>query len=225
LSDSQIELLRHEMAEGDRPVAFVGTLPPDSGIGAYSDDSSAWRLAVQHLVEQGHRRMAHLGAAPEARLAHSRLESCLQVMREFGIATDENSGTLTSWNDATVIEAGVHRLLDVAYPPTALLCAGDSLAMVALRVARRRGLRVPADLSVIGFGDHRDSSFADPALTSIAQPHEEVARLAVRQLLAHVEKQPQEDSAPPQPYRLTSGFQLIVRESTASPAGTVAGPE
>jgi DNA-binding LacI/PurR family transcriptional regulator len=223
LSDSQIELLRKEMAEGNRPVAFAGSLPPEESIGAYSDDESAWRLAVRHLVDSGHRRMAHLGAAPEARLAHSRRDSCLHVMREFGIPVSKNSSTLTSWSNARLIEEGVHRLLNVNRPPTALLCAGDSLAMVAMRVARRRGLDVPGDLSVIGFGDHRDAPFADPALTTIAQPHEEVARLAVRQLLARVEKGPQEASLPPLPYKLTSGFQLIVRESTAPVAGTISG--
>jgi DNA-binding LacI/PurR family transcriptional regulator len=215
LSDDHIAMLRDEMAQGNRPVAFVGGLPPVGGIGAYSDDESGWRLALQHLVGLGHKRVAHLGASPTSRLAQRRRDSFLRVAREFELPLSDGSSTLTSWSDSALIEAGVHRLLDASPAPTALLCAGDALAMVALRVARRRGLEVPRHLSVIGFGDDRSSAFCDPALASIAQPHEEVARLAVRQLLAHVEGPPED--APDQPIKLTTGFELIVRDSTASP--------
>ncbi len=215
LSDRHFEILRDEMARGNRPIAFAGNLPPERAIGACSDDDSAWRLAIQHLVDLGHRRIAHLGARPTSRLAVTRLESCQKVLQEFGLAFDDFSATLTSWGEADLIEQGVNRLLDAPQPPTALLCAGDVLGMVALRVARKRGLKVPEQLSVVGFGDNNDSRFSDPALTSIAQPHEEVARVAVRQLLAHVECGPEDVAPSQQLQRLTSGCQLMVRASTA----------
>jgi LacI family transcriptional regulator len=72
LSDDHIAMLRDEMAQDNRPVAFVGGLPPVGGIGAYSDDESGWRLALQHLVGLGHKRVAHLGASPTSRLAQRR---------------------------------------------------------------------------------------------------------------------------------------------------------
>ncbi len=215
LSDRHLEILRDEMVQGDRPVAFASHMPPEGAIGAYGDDASAWRIAVQHLVDLGHHRIAHLAARPTSRLACSRNEICLDILREFGLPVDEHSSTFTSWGDVELIEQGVHRLLNATPSPTALLCSGDSLAMTAMRVARRRGLVVPHHLSVIGFGNNDAAVFADPALTSIAQPHEEVARHAVRQLLARVEGE-LEDAAPA--YRLTTGFQLIVRASTAPPS-------
>ena len=217
LSDEHVELLRDEMAQGGRPVAFANNLPPQDAIGAYTDDASAFRLAVQHLYDLGHRRIAHLGARPTSNLAVSRLEICLQVLREFGLSVDDHSATLTSWNDVELMEQGVHRLLDAPQPPTALLCAGDNLAMVAMKVARNRGLSVPEQLSVIGFGDHSDSPFTDPALTTISQPHEQVARHAVRQLLAYVELKLAAEMPFPQPHCLSDGCQLIVRASTAVP--------
>jgi DNA-binding LacI/PurR family transcriptional regulator len=215
LSDRHVEILRDEMAHGNRPIAFAGNLPPEGAIGAYSDDDSAWRIAVQHLVDLGHRRIAHLGARPSTRLACSRAESCLGILREFGLPVDEHSTTFTSWNDTKLIEEGVARLLDVPQPPTALLCSGDSLAMTAMRVARRRGLVVPEQLSIVGFGDSDAAPFADPALTSIAQPHEEVARVALRQLLTYVEAGPEDVLPTPRNQRVTTGCQLIVRDSTA----------
>ena len=217
LSDEHVELLRDEMAQGGRPVAFANNLPPQDAIGAYTDDASAFRLAIQHLYDLGHRRISHLGARPTSRLAVNRLEICLEVLREFGLRVDDHSATLASWNEVELIEQGVHRLLDAPQTPTALLCAGDNLAMVAMKVARHRGLSVPEQISVIGFGDHSDATFTDPALTSIAQAHEEVARHAVRQLLAHVEREPTEVLPTPQPYRLGNGCQLIVRASTTAP--------
>jgi len=217
LSDRHVEILRDEMAHGNRPIAFAGNLPPEGAIGAYSDDDSAWRLAVRHLFDLGHRRIAHLGARPTNKLARSRAESFLKTLREFDLPVDEHSTTFTSWNDTRLIEQGVARLLDVPRPPTALLCSGDSLAMTAMRVARRRGLTVPEDLSVVGFGDSDAATFADPALTSIAQPHEEVARVALRQLLTYVEAGPEDALPTPRNECVTTGCRLVVRDSTARP--------
>ncbi len=217
LSDEHVTLLRDEMAKGDRPVAFASNMPPEGAIGAYTDDDSAWRLAIQHLVDLGHRRIAHLGARPTSVLARTRIDSCRRVLREFGLKVDFHSDTFSSWSETGLIEAGFHRLLDAPQPPTALLCSGDALALVAMRTARRRGLRVPQDLSVVGFGDSENSKYADPALTSIMQPHEEVARIAVRQLISHVECESEIVQLPRQAHRLTTGFQLVVRDSTAAP--------
>jgi LacI family transcriptional regulator len=218
LSDHHVEILRDEMDRGNRPIAFAGNLPPEGAIGAYSDDDGAWRLAVQHLFDLGHRRIAHLGARPTSKLACSRMQSCLNILREFGLPVDEHSSTFTSWNEIRPIEEGVARLLDAPQPPTALLCSGDSLAMTAMRVARRRGIVMPEKLSIVGFGDTDTAKFADPALTSISQPHEEVARVAMRQLLVHVEAGAEDILPAPQRQGLTTGCRLIVRESTARPA-------
>lgn len=221
LSDPHVELLRDEMAHGDRPVAFVGAMPPENSIGAYSDDVAAWRLAVQHLVDLGHRRIAHLGARPDSKLSQSRSASCLQMLREFGLPVDEHSNTFTSWADSQVIAEGLQRLLDAPHRPTALLCAGDSLAMVTLYEARKRGLSVPHDLSVIGFGDLSTAPYTDPPLTSIAEPIEETARHAVRQLLARIEGESSTVNESNIPFKLTTGFRVVVRSSTAPPVQTM----
>ena len=217
LSDDHVELLRDEMIKGGRPVAFANNLPPQGAIGAYTDDASAFRLAIQHLYDLGHRRIAHLGARPTSRLAVNRLEICLDVLREFGLSVDDHSATLTSWNEVELMEQGVHRLLDAPQPPTALLCAGDNLAMVAMKVARLRGLvGAKNNFRSSASEDHSDSPFTDPALTTISQPHEEVARHAVRQLLAYVELEPTEVRCrSPNRIACSNGCQLIVRGSTA----------
>lgn len=209
ISDPHVEMLRLEMARENRPIAFAGNLPPEDALGACSDDAEAWRQAVEYLVGQGHSRIAHLGAHSSSRIAAHRLELCLATLRDFGLEVDDHSSTFTCWGNPRLMEEGVHRLLDAPRPPSALLCAGDSLAMVAMRVARRRGLRIPEELSVIGFGDYVSAAFTDPALTSIAQPHEEVARRAMAQLLASLS-----GGAPSGGPERVPGCQLVVRDST-----------
>ncbi len=217
LSDPHVELLHAEMSQGNRPVAFVGATPPENSTGAYGDDAAAWRLAVQYLVDLGHRRIAHLGARPDSKLSQNRSALCLQVLREFGLPVTQHSTIFTSWVEANLIAEGTHRLLDAPQRPTALLCSGDALAMVALCEARSRGLNVPRDLSVIGFSNFNTSPYTDPPLTSIAEPIEETARHAVRHLLARIEGEPGGANDPNVPFKVTTGFRVVVRSSTAPP--------
>ncbi len=81
------------------------------------------------------------------------------------------------------------RLLDAADPPTAIFAFNDNTAIGALRVARERGLRVPEDLSIVGFDDSEQSAIVTPALTTVRQPLAEMGRMAVS-LLAAPARQP-----------------------------------
>jgi DNA-binding LacI/PurR family transcriptional regulator len=219
MSDNHLEVLRREMGHSNHPIAFAGNLPPEGTIGAYSDDATGWRLGVKHLVDLGHRRIAHLAARMDSSLSRNRHDLCVQVLREFGLPIGERTSTYSSWGKFEKVEQGVDYLLDTSEPPTALLCSGDGLAMFAVRALRRRGITVPDEMSVVGFGGLDVARFCDPPLTTIAQPHEEVARRAVRQLLAQIDQcgEASASDAPYQAYKLTTGFQLIVRDSTAPP--------
>ena len=81
------------------------------------------------------------------------------------------------------------RLLDLAEPPTAIFAFNDNIAIGALRVARERGLRVPEDLSVVGFDDSEQAAIVTPALTTVRQPLAEMGRMAVSLLLRLIEGQ------------------------------------
>ncbi len=217
LSDNHLEILKREMGYSNRPIAFTGNIPPEGSRGAYSDGAYGWRLAVKHLFELGHRRIAHLAADYDSKLARIRNDECLEVLHEFGLPVDEHTATFTSWHDSEMIEVGVARLLTLPLPPTALLCSGDTLAAVAFRVARRLGIEVPEQLSIVGYGGQHFTLYLDPPLTTIEQPHEEVARRAVQQLLAQLEDESGTNitDTSNQIVKVTSGFELLVRKSTA----------
>ena len=110
------------------------------------------------------------------------------------------------------IEAGAaaaEKLLDRRDPPTAVFCFNDEMAMGMIEAARRRGVRVPRDLSVIGFDDIRFAAHMDPPLTTIAQPMREIGEGSVRMLVDILA------GRSIAPLSVTLPHALVVRSSTA----------
>jgi DNA-binding LacI/PurR family transcriptional regulator len=145
-------------------------------------------LAVDHLVERGHSRIAWVGWQKGSFIGEDRRSGWVTRMHEHGLATSR----LSARGDDT-LEFGsraAHALLDVPAEgrPTAFLCASDTLAMGVLRTLDARGLRAGRDVAVVGFDDSIAAQVCTPALTSVRQPLEQVAVEVVRylgDLLAH----------------------------------------
>jgi LacI family repressor for deo operon, udp, cdd, tsx, nupC, and nupG len=115
------------------------------------------------------------------------------------------------------IESGVtaaEYLLSLKRPPTAVFCFNDEMAMGVIETARSRGLRVPQDLSVVGFDDIRFARYMDPPLTTIAQPMREIGEGTVRLLLEILR------GNAITPISVTLPHKLVIRESTASPVNS-----
>ena len=108
-------------------------------------------------------------------------------------------------------ESAAAHLLDLPDPPTAVFAFNDNMAIGALRAARARGLRVPADLSVVGFDDSEQATTATPALTTVRQPVDAMGRIAVSLLLRLLENRRGEGMS------VELQTRLIVRDSTAAP--------
>ncbi len=170
-----------------RKVPFVayGRLPEGSGDAWVDVDNAAGTaLAVDHLVALGHRRIAFLGWAPGDRLGDERARGWRSAMERHGL-----SGRLVREHTLDRIpaaRAAAERLLALADPPTAIVAASDTIAAGVLQAARARGLRVGPDLSVVGFDDTPSAALLTPALTSVSQPVEEVARLLVDMLVTRL---------------------------------------
>lgn len=167
------------------------------------------RAAVEHLIHLGHRRIGHLRGRTDLESAHQREEGYRRALHEAGIRFDPalvvDGGYRTA--DST---AGAHQLLDLADPPTGVFAANDQSAIEMMRVAAERGVRVPHDLSVVGFDDVPEAASHEPQLTTVRQPLHEMGAIAVRVLLAMLDGDAQEDVRLP--------AELIVRASTATPA-------
>lgn len=174
------------------------------------DDDYVARRATEHLVALGHRDIAFLGGGVTthwAQVDRRRLDGYRGAMRSAGLA--DRAMHITS--EVTMpggYASAVDALGDVRGRPTALVATCDEVAIGAIIAARRLGVQVPSDLSVIGIDDHE---FADMfSLTTLRQSPREQGRVAVDLLLTHLD----DPSMPPQIVRMQA--QLVVRNSTAA---------
>ncbi len=198
------------------PVVTAGALSPYSVRG---DNVLGGRLAARHLLALGHARVAYVrgpqtpgiqreeSAARERGFLKELLGAGVRVPPEYLPGGDftEAGGEVAAW-----------ALLRLPEPPTAIFAANDSTAFGVLCVAERLGLRVPQDLSVVGYDDVGAAAHARPPLTTVRQPLPEMGRAAVRLLLDLVRADPVRGPAPPQPPPLFATA-LMVRHSTGPP--------
>jgi DNA-binding LacI/PurR family transcriptional regulator len=198
---------------------FVNCRPRDDDHpAAVPDERAGARSAVSELLDHGHRRIAFLDdeLAPEA--SGLRLLGLRDALAEGGASFDPGLHL-----KAPAVAAGglaVGALLDLPRErrPTGVFCFSDRMAMGAYRAARQRGLRVPQDLSVVGFDDQEFiASELDPPLTTVALPHREMGRWAVETLLGGLD-----ESAGLRSAHATSAVlvpcPLVRRQSVAPPA-------
>lgn len=183
----------------------VSSVAPDERSGAVA--------ATEHLLAAGHRRIGYLQTISRIPAATERLEGFKSALRSGGV--DFNPQLVATGIDEFFggFEAASH-LLDLAEPPSALVCFNDRMAAGAFRAAHRRGMVIPRDLSIVGFDNEElVSLFTDPALTTVQLPHYEMGHWAVSNLLGQIAG------------GITRGIQhripcpLVVRESVG-PHGT-----
>jgi DNA-binding LacI/PurR family transcriptional regulator len=173
------------------------------------DGEAGAAAAFEHFVELGHRRIGHLAAAFRALTFQDREKARRRVLSAAGIDPDEQPRVLTpiSIEDARV-NAGT--LLDER--PTAVFCDDDVIAAGLYLAARERGVRIPDDLSVIGFDNVALAGLARISLTTVAQPLDDLARLAVDMLASRLEGRARGASR-----HVTAPATLVVRGSTSRP--------
>jgi DNA-binding LacI/PurR family transcriptional regulator len=133
-----------------------------------NDDRQGGWLAGKYLASLGHRRIAYVGGPPDAHSSVERLEGCRAALREHGL---DIPGALALPGDGRTGggQAGAALLLQRAPHPTAVFCYNDMTAIGALQTAKAAGLRVPGDLSLVGYDDIAFAVFVDPPLTTVAQ--------------------------------------------------------
>lgn len=172
------------------------------------DDQAAAREVMDHLLALGHRRIGFIAGTPSHPQARLREAGYRASLAAAGIPVDEALITRGLFDYETGLSAAAE-LLGRSPRPTAIFASNDDMAAAVLAVAFRSGLRVPQQLSVVGFDDTPLASIVYPALTTIAQPSREMASVAVGMLLE--KRAPEEAEAIVLPYR------LVVRETTAAP--------
>jgi DNA-binding LacI/PurR family transcriptional regulator len=213
------EPLLDQLAKRKVPLVFVDVGPRRPGISVLKVDyHRGIRQGVQHLAALGHRNISFITGPARLHSAQSRLAAFSTSLKECGIP---NNPAWILEGDHTM-EGGIaamESLLATKQMPTAVMCSNDMTAIGVLHKLYRAGLRVPDDLSVIGFDDIHIAEVTIPPLTTIQMSRFDIARAAVTALRTHVE-QPEDAK---REYNIPTD--LIVRESTSVPRGAATKPK
>ncbi|HSY67930.1 MAG TPA: LacI family DNA-binding transcriptional regulator [Edaphobacter sp.] len=209
------EPLLDQLARRKVPLVFIDIGPKRPGISLLKVDyQRGIRQGVQHLAALGHKDISFISGPIKLHSAQSRQTAFSASMKECGIASEPEwiiEGNHTMEGGV----AAMDRLLAAKKLPTAVMCSNDMTAIGVLHKLYRAGLRVPDDLSVIGFDDIHIAAVTIPPLTTVQMSRFDIARAAVTALRAHVEQT--EGSAPKREYNIET--ELVVRESTGFPRG------
>jgi DNA-binding LacI/PurR family transcriptional regulator len=197
------------------PVASVAGHRVVEGVTNISlDHRFAAELTLTHLFSLGHRRIAFIRGQPFSSDSDERWNTLVQAARETGITIDPALVVQLS-RDVSSPELGypvIQKLLAAGHKFTAVVCFNDMSAIGAIRALQDFGLRVPADVSVIGFDDIYAAAFNNPRLTTIRQPLSNIGRIAAQCVLNQIHRSERFRK------QIVVEPELIVREST----GTVA---
>lgn len=201
----------------DIPVVAISALPlPYSeeiptGIGFVDVDNAAGiRLAVEHLLQLGHTRIAHLSGQYNSASAVLRRSAWEDVLKEYGVPSPSEyicAGTYDGYMAADALDG----LLQLATPPTAIIAGNDHIAFAILEHAKKRGITIPEQLSVVGFDDVPLAKYVDPPLTTVRQPLRAIGRAAAQRLILQISES---EDAQSQPRTILLPPELTIRNST-----------
>jgi LacI family transcriptional regulator len=169
------------------------------------DHLAGARAGTEHLLALGHRRIGYLGGPDRLTSGSMREAGYRRAHADLGVPVDERLVVRTRFTRETAYASAV-RLLDAPEPPTALFAGNNVLGEAALTAVRDRGLRLPADLSMVMFDDVSWAKLLDPPITVVAQPTTQLGVLAARTVL----------TAKPEAQALLLAPELVVRRSTAA---------
>jgi LacI family transcriptional regulator len=174
--------------------------------------------ATEYLVELGHRRIGFITGAMDQMCARDRLEGYRAALADRGINLDPE---LVYEGDffQPLGYAGASALLELSHPPTAILASNDVSAFGVMEAIREHGLRIPDDVSVVGFDDIPQAAHVHPPLTTVRQPLEKMGRTATRMLLEYI-KDPQRPIE-----RTELSTELVIRQSCRPPKTIERGGE
>lgn len=191
------------------PIVFLCNADQEEDCLVIDDNAAQARMAVDHLVQLGHTRIAHLRGPYHHGDSDGRCEGYLDALRAYGLtAPPEYLEPVLDWN----IEAAgiaVKKFLALPSSPTAIYCANDALALGAIRAIEEQGLNVPNDISIVGHGDDIPYSwFNRVPLTTVRQAAEETAACAMKMVTDLIEGRKVKER------KVVLPGELMVRQST-----------
>jgi DNA-binding LacI/PurR family transcriptional regulator len=199
----------------DVPVVAVEGDPGTNRAVVRVDQVAGGRRATEHLLSMGHRTVWHVAGPADWNDARGRVDGWRAALDAAG--AEVPPPLPGDWSPRAGFEAG--RILARMPEVTAVFVANDAMAIGVLRALREHGLRVPEDISIVGFDDVPEAAYLTPPLTTVRQDFEAVGRSGLRLLLDRVDAGRAGDTPHPvaEPVDLLVGTDLVIRHSTAAP--------
>jgi len=173
------------------------------------DDYDAALGAVEHLIQTGKRRIAHLAGPDSLITSRKRLKGYLDALKKHKIPIDES---LIIPYDLTIgkVKIYIRHLMELKYPPDGLFIANDPAAIEAIRTIKKMGIQIPQQIGIVGFSNDYGSNLIEPGLTTVAQPKRLIGSTAMQLLLDLINKDVSQWKA----VTKTLDSELIVRNSS-----------
>jgi LacI family transcriptional regulator len=197
----------------DENIACVCVAPrtgAQGGLSVCCDDERAAQQITEHLLAQGHSRIGHILGHPDHSVSQQRLRGYERALLAQGFEVDRSLIQQGRFDFVSGKQCA-EELLDLSQPPTAIFASSDDMACGALVAAHERGLKLPGQLSVVGFDDSPQAAQCWPALSTVRQPISEMVSSAARLLIGELRKQPPDD------IQSTFQCQLHLRDSVSPP--------
>jgi len=204
MTDDYLETLE----KSSSPIVLINyfrhetTLPVVRG-----DNVNGAHDAVSHLMELGHRRIGFVRGSAYTGQSDLRERGYAAALADGGIELDPALVVQGDFSEQSGMEAA-RQLLELADPPTAIFAASDTMAQGCMNVIREKGLRIPEDISVIGFDDVPSASMTRPPLTTLRHPFEAMAQATVQELVRRIRGEPGRR------HRIEFPSEFVVRESS-----------
>lgn len=203
-----------ELYESEFPIVVID-YNVENALTVTSNNESGAKLAIDHLVQLGHRNIAHIYGDPETFIGGIRKLAVEVALSQHGITLPQEyefNGSKYSKDEGY---EGMKELLELSTPPTAVFCASDLMAIGAIQAARDSGLRVPEDISVIGFDGIDIGQMITPRLTTVRQNTTLMGEIAAQSILDMVEQTENKRKAE----TVSVATELLAGESTCRPKG------
>lgn len=194
------------------PFARLGSTAPGAGFAIAMDDRQAAITATEHLLALGHRRIGFITGSADYALSGARLEGYRAAMQAAGLPPDPALVAPGDFTFASGVEA-TRRLLGLESPATAIIASSDQMSLAVVDIARKAGLAVPGELSIVSFDDTPIVRHGASPLTAIRQPIAAITARSAELLIGKANGQEVPDTPEVLP------FELIVRASSAAPRG------
>ncbi len=192
------------------PLVFFDRVYEDIGTSkVIVDDYNGAFRAVEHLIQSGFKRIAHLAGPEHLSISRDRLQGYLGALKHNNIPIDDDLIIFGGFNEKDGM-AGFEKLLELNELPDAIFGVNDPVIVGAYLKIKEHGLRIPEDIGLVGFSNNPIVSYLDPPLTTIAQPGYEIGQTAMKILLEHINSTKEEFV----PKEVILNTKLIVRGST-----------